>query len=39
VDGKYSAHMKDAVKAYQSGKGLTPDGIAGPATLKALGLY
>ncbi len=39
VDGAYTPALEEAVKAYQSANNLTRDGIAGPATLKALGLY
>ncbi len=38
VDGIYGTQTMNAVKNFQSRKGLTVDGIAGPATLKALGL-
>ena len=36
VDGKFGPGTKKAVTAFQKSKGLTADGIAGPATLKAL---
>jgi len=38
VDGKYGAATKTAVQSFQKKNGLTADGIAGPATLKALGM-
>ena len=39
VDGAYSPELEAAVSDYQSDNGLTVDGVAGPATLRALGLY
>jgi Ca-activated chloride channel family protein len=39
VDGIYSAALRDAVKEFQRDKALVQDGMAGPLTLKALGLY
>ena len=39
VDGKYSASLEEAVKAYQQDQNLGADGVAGPATMKELGLY
>ena len=36
VDGIYGAGTEKAVRAFQKRKGLTVDGVAGPATLKAL---
>lgn len=36
IDGDYGDATKKAVKAFQRKMGLTQDGIAGPATLKAL---
>ncbi|MBL6929009.1 MAG: VWA domain-containing protein [Rhodospirillales bacterium] len=39
VDGDYSDDLEDAVRSYQSDNNLTSDGVAGPATLDALGLY
>ncbi len=37
VDGIYGSQTAQAVKYFQRKNGLTADGIAGPATLKALG--
>ncbi len=36
ADGKFGQNTEDAVKRYQQAHGLTADGIAGQATLKAL---
>ena len=38
VDGIYGTDTKNAVIRFQKNNGLTPDGIAGPATLKKIGL-
>ena len=38
IDGVYGAQTKNAVKKFQKQQGLTQDGIAGPATLKKLGI-
>lgn len=38
VDGIYGSKTKAAVESFQRKNGLTVDGIAGPATLKAMGL-
>ena len=38
VDGIYGAQTLNAVKYFQRKNGLTVDGIAGPATLKAMGI-
>lgn len=38
VDGVYGAKTEAAVKKFQRNNGLTPDGIAGPATLAKIGL-
>lgn len=38
VDGIYGAKTKDAVVLFQKKNGLTPDGIAGAATLRAIGI-
>ena len=38
VDGIYGAKTEEAVKKFQRKHGLTPDGIAGPATLAKIGL-
>ena len=39
LDGKYTADLEGAVRAFQSQESLDVDGIAGPATLRSLGLY
>ncbi len=39
IDGIFSSDLKTALEAFQTAEGLTVDGVAGPATLKALGLY
>jgi len=38
IDGIYGPKTVDAVKYFQRKNGLTPDGIAGPATLAKIGL-
>lgn len=38
VDGIYGAKTEEAVKKFQRKNGLTPDGVAGPATLAKIGL-
>lgn len=38
VDGIYGSRTEAAVKRFQQKHGLTPDGIAGPATLEKIGL-
>lgn len=38
VDGIYGAQTRDAVSYFQRKNGLAVDGVAGPSTLKALGL-
>ena len=38
VDGLYGPRTDQALRAFQSAKGLEPDGILGPKTLQALGL-
>jgi len=38
IDGIYGAKTETAVKKFQKQQGLTQDGIAGPATLKKLGI-
>lgn len=38
IDGVFGAGTKKAVIAFQKKNGLTPDGIVGTATLKALGM-
>ncbi len=39
IDGIYGTQTLEAVKYFQRKNGLTVDGIAGPATLKAMGIY
>ena len=39
VDGIFGVQTKNAVIYFQRKNGLTPDGIAGPATLRAMGIY
>lgn len=39
IDGVYGTQTLAAVKYFQRKNGLTQDGIAGPATLKAMGIY
>ena len=39
VDGIFGSQTLEAVKYFQRKNGLTVDGIAGPATLKAMGIY
>lgn len=38
IDGVYGPGTRNAVKRFQTANGLTPDGICGPRTMKALGL-
>lgn len=38
VDGIYGPQTESAVRYFQGKNGLTSDGVAGPATLKALGM-
>jgi len=38
IDGVYGSRTESAVKRFQQKNGLEPDGVAGPATLTALGL-
>ena len=38
VDGVFGSQTTQAVKYFQRKNGLTPDGIVGPATLRALGM-
>ena len=38
IDGDFGTGTFNAVSAFQQGQGLLADGIAGPRTLKALGL-
>ena len=39
VDGVYTADVQAAVEAFQSREALAADGVAGPQTMEALGLY
>lgn len=39
IDGIYGPKTRDAVIYFQKKNGLTADGIAGPATLKAMGIF
>ena len=39
IDGIYGSQTQEAVKYFQRKNGLTVDGIAGSATLKAMGIY
>ncbi len=39
IDGIYGTQTVNAVKYFQRKNGLTVDGIAGPATLQAMGIY
>ncbi len=39
VDGIFGVQTKNAVVSFQKKNGLSADGVAGPATLKALGIY
>ncbi|MCI8553833.1 MAG: spore cortex-lytic enzyme [Clostridiales bacterium] len=39
IDGIYGPKTRDAVIWFQKKNGLTADGIAGPATLRAMGIY
>lgn len=39
IDGIYGSQTLSAVKYFQRKNGLTVDGIAGPATLKAMGIF
>lgn len=38
IDGIFGIQTSKAVKAFQKSRGLTPDGVAGAATLRALGI-
>lgn len=38
TDGVYGSRTEEAVKKFQKANSLTPDGVAGPATLAAIGL-
>ena len=39
IDRIYGSQTQEAVRYFQRKNGLTVDGIAGPATLKAMGIY
>ena len=39
IDGDFDDEVQSALKDYQSQQGLKTDGLAGPRTLKSLGLY
>ena len=39
ANGRFSPKVTQAVKEFQKRRNLTPDGVAGPRTLRALGLY
>jgi Ca-activated chloride channel homolog len=39
IDGKYDADVKSAVETYQRSKNLSADGVAGAATMDAMGAY
>ena len=39
IDGIYGSQTLQAVKYFQRKNGLTIDGIAGPATLRAMGIF
>ena len=39
ADGIYGSRTAAAIRHFQKANGLTPDGIAGPATLAALGIF
>lgn len=36
VDGKFTTYLRSQVVLFQRAKGLSADGIAGPATITAL---
>jgi lysozyme family protein len=38
ADGVFGPQTEEALKKFQASKGLSPDGVAGPSTLAALGL-
>ncbi|MBF0253541.1 MAG: peptidoglycan-binding protein [Candidatus Omnitrophica bacterium] len=39
IDGKVGAKTREAIKAFQTSKGLKADGLAGPQTWEALRVY
>jgi peptidoglycan hydrolase-like protein with peptidoglycan-binding domain len=39
IDGNFDDEVEEALRELQRNEGLTADGIAGPRTLKSLGLY
>ena len=39
VDGEFGPNTEAALKKWQTDKGLSADGIAGPDTFKSMGLY
>lgn len=39
IDGSFNKELSDAVKKYQEQNSLEADGVAGPNTLKKMGLY
>ena len=39
IDGVFGSVTEDALRYFQGGYGLTPDGIAGPITWQALHVY
>ena len=38
IDGDFGPNTENAVKSFQTSKGLTADGVVGPKTKSALGL-
>ena len=39
IDSNYGQATEDAVRSFQGKNSISADGVAGPATLKALGIY
>jgi len=39
IDGNFTDDVKEAVINFQKRENLTPDGVVGPLTMKALGIY
>lgn len=39
IDGEFTDEVRTALEAFQKDQGLSVDGIAGPTTMQALGLY